>query len=428
MGWTIVNAYALPLGRRILRWGFFGHDVRRLQELLHRANFYFGKVDGYFGALTEEALILYQRVYNLRADGVAGPEVFQALVSNFKKTGRVIYTIKLRENLNTIAEKFSVRKTAIRGVPGQGNPHQRLYPGMRLLLHEKALFAWDESAGEPRGNPNMTGMIRPGWRIEPEGDLTNLAGNYDLNWYYLLEAETEVWERILSSRKCWGKLVSHLGKRKILKFGLDFRNASPGTIFHWLDFLKFLCGNLRLKELSFIVLPLLPEEKGAAGQLYWLNLPLLSKYTGLVMFEPVFNLEAPSDCEASAFNLAKTLRKLVGIGLSDKALLVSQVSGWDWNLDQNTHREVPYKEARIIRAMNYRAAGYSPSKYTKLNYLNRGERHCLIYRDDKGWAEFFAMIVKTNLLGAVVRNFNDLGEAGSELVANTFAVLPAGKV
>ena len=71
MGWKIVTVSEAPLGSRSLRAGSRGEDVRELQHLLAEAGFYFGPVDGIYGILTEEAVSLFQRTFNLRNDGVA---------------------------------------------------------------------------------------------------------------------------------------------------------------------------------------------------------------------------------------------------------------------------------------------------------------------------------------------------------------------
>ncbi|MGE5606079.1 MAG: peptidoglycan-binding domain-containing protein, partial [Bacteroidota bacterium] len=130
MGWKIVTASAAPLGGRILCAGSRGDDVRDLQQLLADAGFYFGPVDGIYGILTEEAVSLFQKTFNLRNDGVAGPELYTNLKNASLKLNRIIYTVKPKENLKTISRNFGVSRSAWLSIPGQGNPQRKIYPGM----------------------------------------------------------------------------------------------------------------------------------------------------------------------------------------------------------------------------------------------------------------------------------------------------------
>jgi hypothetical protein len=64
---------------RILQRGHTGADVRRLQELLARAGFDPGAVDGIFGPATDGAVRRFQQSRGLAVDGLAGPDTMRAL-------------------------------------------------------------------------------------------------------------------------------------------------------------------------------------------------------------------------------------------------------------------------------------------------------------------------------------------------------------
>lgn len=65
-------------GGGVLRFGSSGANVTRLQNLLNDAG-YFVPVTGYFGSLTEQAVINFQAASGLSADGIAGPATLGAL-------------------------------------------------------------------------------------------------------------------------------------------------------------------------------------------------------------------------------------------------------------------------------------------------------------------------------------------------------------
>jgi peptidoglycan hydrolase-like protein with peptidoglycan-binding domain len=68
------------MGDRILRQGMRGHDVRVLQDYLTQAG-YATHVDGYFGSLTTQHVISFQRSRHLRPNGVVTWNVSQMLRS-----------------------------------------------------------------------------------------------------------------------------------------------------------------------------------------------------------------------------------------------------------------------------------------------------------------------------------------------------------
>ena len=57
-----------------------GDDIATLQNRLNEMGFSSGRVDGIYGALTEGAVIEFQKSVGLPADGVCGPATFTALI------------------------------------------------------------------------------------------------------------------------------------------------------------------------------------------------------------------------------------------------------------------------------------------------------------------------------------------------------------
>ena len=63
----------------VLKAGDENDRVRELQELLREKKYFVGNVDGHFGDLTEEAVILFQRAHGLQMDGKVGALTLTAL-------------------------------------------------------------------------------------------------------------------------------------------------------------------------------------------------------------------------------------------------------------------------------------------------------------------------------------------------------------
>ena len=68
-----------PVNMPILMIGSSGNAVKIVQNVLKLNGYYFGFVDGYFGAMTKVAVIQFQRDKGLPADGIVGPKTWHAL-------------------------------------------------------------------------------------------------------------------------------------------------------------------------------------------------------------------------------------------------------------------------------------------------------------------------------------------------------------
>lgn len=74
-----MTGYA-ALGDQTLRQGMSHNDVKQLQDLLKSKGYFtYSTSTGYFGPMTKEAVMRFQREANLTADGIVGPMTFQAL-------------------------------------------------------------------------------------------------------------------------------------------------------------------------------------------------------------------------------------------------------------------------------------------------------------------------------------------------------------
>lgn len=71
---------------RSLSYGMSGDDVTYLQQLLAAYGFFYGVPSGYFGELTEAAVINFQYAYGIDPIGIAGPQTIAALTGDYSGT------------------------------------------------------------------------------------------------------------------------------------------------------------------------------------------------------------------------------------------------------------------------------------------------------------------------------------------------------
>ena len=64
---------------RLIRYGVKGEDVRQVQNCLNNLGFNTGYADGIYGPKTYDGIFKFQTDWNLKRDGVVGPQTIQSL-------------------------------------------------------------------------------------------------------------------------------------------------------------------------------------------------------------------------------------------------------------------------------------------------------------------------------------------------------------
>lgn len=77
-----------------LKIGAKGENVKEIQDFLNDEGFYKGKIDGDFGVVTQNSVIIFQKQFNLKPDGVVGPATYAKFSElGFKKEGNEVESV-----------------------------------------------------------------------------------------------------------------------------------------------------------------------------------------------------------------------------------------------------------------------------------------------------------------------------------------------
>ena len=79
---------SLPTAEPVLRNGMTGEAVKNLQSRLYTLGYYTAEIDGQYGAVTKDAVLTFQRINGLDADGIVGAESRNVLFSSEAKPFR----------------------------------------------------------------------------------------------------------------------------------------------------------------------------------------------------------------------------------------------------------------------------------------------------------------------------------------------------
>lgn len=415
MAWQVLKVDQLPLGCRILRHGCSGKDVIELQKMMAQAGFYFGTIDGYYGVLTESAVALVERTFRLQVDGIAGKQVIQMLHGLSQKMGRTVYTVKPHENLEQISQRYGVAPKAWDTVSGEGNPLKKIFPGMRLILYEKAVLYWNESMKAE--GMTVTGRLSQGGRVTRQGGL-EIAKEIDSDHFLVISAEPDIWEEVVTSRAKRTRFLSELRLLRFHKIGLDFRMMKPKLSGYWKNLLKTAAAQKPFARMFFVIAPIIlaPGDPWRSyGLLQWIG---SCKGIDWLMVEAQFSEEETPFEE----QMKKYYKDLAELNHTTMQKVIPVFSSEAWQAVQR--KKVSYKEARTLRALNYRTAGYLPEiRLTRVGYLHDGKEQCLYYRDHQGWSDLLEYIKKYHFSGIVLRDPEMPGIALPDLFAGAFKIL-----
>lgn len=105
-----LSSLALAAGQDMptLKQGDQNEAVYALQTELKKLGFYLDSVDGQFGLYTKAAVIEFQQAVGMGADGVVGPETWQALRNFYGNAGvsRAQPDSRMGQQIATFAEKY----------------------------------------------------------------------------------------------------------------------------------------------------------------------------------------------------------------------------------------------------------------------------------------------------------------------------------
>lgn len=185
------------LGARTLNHQFgapmYGDDVATLQARLQDIGFYTNLVDGYFGLLTHNALMSYQREYGLYPDGICGPETLRSLYFlGSRVTGGSPHAIREEELVRNSGPRLSGKRIIID--PGRGNgDHGVILDGPAGPVSEADIL-WDLAR---RLEARMTAigmetfLSRPANRTPSDAERANTANSVGADLMISLRCATQ---------------------------------------------------------------------------------------------------------------------------------------------------------------------------------------------------------------------------------------------
>lgn len=135
---TIQSVYQLPLGKRALKLGIKGKDVLCLQKTLAELGFYHGKESGWYDFLTREAVKVFQRSYQLSADGITGADTIK-LLQEKRIWNRILHQLEPEQRVAEVAKTYGVGIEALKDLESRKRK-QRVEIGEKILIEKREVI------------------------------------------------------------------------------------------------------------------------------------------------------------------------------------------------------------------------------------------------------------------------------------------------
>ncbi|WP_305093202.1 N-acetylmuramoyl-L-alanine amidase [Prescottella sp. R16] len=169
-----------------------GDDVAHLQTRLEDLGFYIGRVDGYFGPRTHDALSSFQREIGIASDGICGPATLRALeLLGTRVSGGSPHAISEEELVRRSGPQLSGKRIVID--PGLGGPDTgRIVQGPTGPISEAEIL-WD-LASRLEGRMAATGMetflSHPQHTNPSEADRAETSNGFDADLMIALRCDS----------------------------------------------------------------------------------------------------------------------------------------------------------------------------------------------------------------------------------------------
>lgn len=153
---TKANAATIAM----LTVGSRGNQVALLQQDLKTLGYFsYGSITGYFGVITQESVMKFQRSNSLHVDGIAGEKTLSRIKQLISEVSALSYTVKAGDSLWTISLRYAITMDRLKVLNNLSS--DIIYTGQVLKLDDSSQGTVPVNAPITESeNPNLYWLSR----------------------------------------------------------------------------------------------------------------------------------------------------------------------------------------------------------------------------------------------------------------------------
>lgn len=344
------TAFAAAEG--VLKMGSSGERVSELQTLLKKEGFFPSgqKVTGYYGPITYNSVKAFQQKYDLKVDGLAGPQVWGALYNKNKK-GVVLgyYTVDYprdRESHNSLAQYSQ-------------------------LVDQVAMFDFVvDASGNIKGKPSVEGISLAKTKGKKSLMVVhNISASIDTNSAYsAISAKNR--------KNLIDNIVREIKKNGYDGVNIDFEGIPPAGKNDYNSFLEELRGKLKpMSKLLTVAVPAKTSGNGSHwnGAYDFKTIGRLADYVVIMTYDEHW-FGGPAGPVASLPWVTRVLDYSTGVIPPEKILMGIAAYGYDWP-DGRKGKAIKWKNVQSLINKYGNVKWDNASSTPHLTYKKDGIRH-----------------------------------------------------
>ena len=119
----------------MLTVGSIGNQVSQLQQDLKTLGYFnYGSITGYYGVITQESVMKFQRSNNLQVDGITGEKTLSRVKQLISEVSALSYIVKAGDSLWTISLKYAITMDKLKTLNNLTS--DTIYTGQILRIDE----------------------------------------------------------------------------------------------------------------------------------------------------------------------------------------------------------------------------------------------------------------------------------------------------
>ncbi|MDK2889054.1 MAG: spore germination protein [Thermoanaerobacter sp.] len=394
------NFTCIAYASQYLRQGDYGPDVVALQEKLRQMGYLAAPATGYFGPLTEAAVIKLQADYNLIIDGIVGPQT-SALLTQL--TEQKIPSRQKKIIMGYYTGKETPLPSSLSSLSNHGSQLTFIAP-FRYRLNASGTGSLDTLGDIPEKE------FRELFTVARQNKVKVLALVHNLLYGNGIQGR-DVAHRILSDpQKRWSLVMNIFYLLKENGFDgveIDIEDIYPSDRQLFNQFLIELAA--QLKPAGYYISVALPAKTSDAPSMSWgdsFDYATIGRYADQVVvmaYDEHGAYSGPGPI-ASLPWVEKVVQYTVSKIPAPKVMLGIPAYGFDWNYDGGFPRYLSHELA--LETARWYGAPVRWNTWAQAPYFTyideNGSRHEVWFENASSWAGKLDLITRYNLKGAAI--------------------------